>query len=131
MTVDTSFDTSEGSTCISTNPAGLCILPFAFVPQGFSVDSHYQVAARSAANEPWELFDALQISFDAPTSVFAADIPIDTLAQGPSAVFLQTAVLVFVDQPPLLPASELIENLAESGADFAFVSPEQEVQVRP
>jgi hypothetical protein len=131
MGVDTSFDGTQGSVCIPTDTPAVCILPFTFVPQGFSVDTHYQVAVRSTPDEAWELFDALQISFDTLTSIFQADIPIDTRAQEPiTSVVIQTAVLVFVDQPPLLPASELIELLAESGADFAFVSPLETIQIQ-
>jgi hypothetical protein len=132
MTVDTSFDSADGPTCVPTDTPGICILPFTFVPQGFSVDTHYQVAARSNTDEPWELFDAVAISFDAPATIFATDIPIDTQVQSPNeSVVIQTAVLVFVDESPLLPAMEIIESLAESGANFAFVNPLEDVAVIP
>lgn len=131
MTITTSFDGTEGATCIPSDMPGICILPFTFAARGFTIDTHYQVAVRSADDEPWELFDAVQVSFDALTSNFGADIPVETAAaQGPTAsVFLQTAVLVFLDEPPLLPASELIESLGESGADSAYVSPLEQLTV--
>lgn len=131
MTIDTSFDTAEGTTCVPSDTPGICILPFTFAARGFTLDTHYQVAVRSAEDEPWELFDAVQVSFDALTSIFGADVAVDTAAaQGPTAsVFLQTAVLVFPDELPPLPASELIERLAESGADSAYVSPLERLTV--
>jgi hypothetical protein len=130
MSVTTSFDGAQGPTCFPTNTPGTCILVFTFSPQGFQATTQYQVAVRSAEDDPWELRDAVELSFDATGSLFGSDIPINTLVQGPTAgVFIQTAVLVFIDQPPFLRASEIIESLAESGADFAYVSPLEDVAV--
>jgi hypothetical protein len=131
MAVDTSFDGTESTTCIPTSTPGICILPFIFKPQGFSIDTEYQVAVRSTADEPWELLEALQISFDALDSIFQADIPINNPSQAPTTtVDIQTTVLVFVDRPPLLPATEIIESLSESGADFAYVNPLETIEIR-
>jgi hypothetical protein len=131
MTVDTSFDSAADSTCIPTDTPGICILPFVFATQGFSLDTNYQVAARNADDDPWELFDAIHLGVNPQGSLFGSDIPINTLAQDPTAgIFIQTAVLVFVEQAPFLPPGEIIESLSESGADFAYVSPQQEVRTR-
>jgi hypothetical protein len=129
MTVDTSFDGTADSTCIPTDTPGICTFPFLFVPQGFSLDTHYQVAARNADDDPWELFDAIHLGLDTQGSLFGSEIPIDTLAQGPAVdILIQTAVLVFVEQTPFLPPGEIIESLSESGADFAYVSPQRAVR---
>ncbi len=104
--VDTNVAATE-ITCQSSGSDDGCIFLFRFQPEGFPSDAAYRVALRTRNPDgPWLVMPAVDNS---------APIEVDDRSQ------FQIAVLVFLPEPPSVPES--VSLLADTGADFAFVTP--------
>ena len=104
--VDTNVAATE-ITCQSSGSDDGCVFLFTFQPNGFPSDATYRVAVRTRNPDgPWLVMPAVDNS---------ALIEVDDRSQS------QIAVLVFLHEPPSVPES--VSLLADTGADFAFVTP--------
>ena len=124
--VDTALDgaTSVACTQVAANAPCTFVLPFA--PFGFPADAVYAVAVRVDSSGRWSVGPALTANGPAEGSSFDAPVAVPaTQAPGGS---VQLAVLVFLPPVPALP--EEVPQLADSGASFAFVTPEVAVQAQ-
>ncbi len=124
--VDTALDGATSVVCTQVGADAPCTFVLPFVPFGFPADAVYAVAVRLDSNGRWSVGPALTAngpaqgsSFDAPVAVPATQAP---------AVTVQLAVLVFLPPAPALP--EEVQQLADSGASFAFVTPEVALQAQ-
>ena len=124
--VDTGgIDQSGGVDCAPSPVDNTCRFTLPFAPQGFPLTAMVRIAVRTDETGRWTISSAgppngplAMPSFDAPVAVGQA------VGTG---VPVQIAILVFLDFPAAIPAE--VTELAESGADYAFVTPE--ISVRP
>lgn len=123
--VDTALDGATAVACVQGAPDAPCSFVLPFAPFGFPADAVYAVAVRVDGSGRWSIGPALAAngptgsSFDAPVAVPSTVSP---------GVTVQLAVLVFV--PPLPAIPEDVQQLADSGASFAFVTPELAVHAQ-
>jgi hypothetical protein len=121
--IDTGLTDGSSLPCIPDEGGAACRFTLPFAASGFAPTVQFRVAVRLADGRAWMIGPDLvplgspaMPSFDAPVDVQAGPaVPTQSLAA-------QVAVLVF-----LTPRSEVpdqVEELAESGADYAFVSGE-------
>ncbi|MGH7786631.1 MAG: hypothetical protein ACRERC_07175 [Candidatus Binatia bacterium] len=111
--VDTNLSPGDAANCIITAPGGPCLFEFSFAPVGFDDRVSYRVAVRAidaSGSGAWSILEP-PVDNGASYTVFMV---LDPAAQQ------QTAVLVFEQPPGMLPDS--VQRLAETGADYAFVS---------
>jgi hypothetical protein len=72
---------------------------------------------------PWRIGPELMASGEQPMATFDTPVAVETGSQAPAApAFAQVAVLVFLEARAPIPAEA--GELAETAADFAFVSGE-------
>ncbi len=133
MRVDTTFAAIPAgefarADCAAAAMDGFCGLPFGFTPQGFPVSAAFRVAVRTEPPDgPWQILAEPIASGSVGMPSFEVLIAVEASADtsGP-AVVIQIAILVFLQEPDLLPLE--VRQLADTGADFAFVLPEIGVQ---
>lgn len=111
--VDTNIPPGDAAACVIASPGGPCLFEFSFAPLGFPPSATYRVAVRAIDASGSGTWDILPPPIDNGVS-FNVLIPLDPASQ------YQTAVLVFEQPPGGLPDS--VQRLAETGADYAFVS---------
>ena len=122
-TIQTGLDQSDTVRCAAIAGDG-CDATLPFVPQGFPETAVFRVAVRTV--DPlgkWRI-GGLTVSNSAPTRP-DFNVPL-ALPQAPLSEHVQIAVLVFLHAPA--DGSSEVDNLADSGADFAYVTPEVTVQ---
>jgi hypothetical protein len=108
--VDTNIEPDDTIPCELVGADGPCFFVFTFQPQGLPSAASYRVAVRTRNPEgDWLVLPVVDNS---------AVIEIDTSPSGPD---YQIAVLAFTEEPPFVP--ETVELLADTGADYAFVTP--------
>ncbi len=120
--IDIGLDTATPLTCFQQLPTGPCGFTVPFAPLGFPSGTTFRLAAR--AEQPtglWQIGTALQRGNDEGPTAPALDAPgaIDLPNPGAS-LSLQVAILVFLEPSQAGPSA--VEELADSGADFAFVT---------
>jgi len=110
------------ATCSPNDASFACAVALPFTPSGFPPTAAYRLAAREPApGQGWAVGLAVmsegpgQPGTDAPVTVDFA-VP----AQ-PDGFTTQFAILVFLDGDGATPPR--VDTLAETGADFAFVTP--------
>lgn len=106
--VETNVAPSKEISCEQAGPGQPCIFMLTFVPSGLPDNAVYRVAVRMRdPDSDWMIL---------PVSDNAAGIPVEL--NGPP---VQIAILVFLTDPGFVP--DEVDLLADSGADFAFVTP--------
>lgn len=106
--VDTNIGSSDVIPCQQSDPQGPCTFVFTFQPQAAPADAAYRVAVRTRNPDgAWLVL---------PVTDHSAVIAVD-----PSGHDYQLAVLLFLQEPGFVP--DEIELLADTRADFAFVTP--------
>ncbi len=120
--VDTGLADGTLIPCTRPDAGAPCSLLFSFAGFGFPGAASFRVASRLRAPDgAWELAapPTLNSAVDPPALDTLVSIPVPADASEPHVQF---AVLVFLAPPAAVPAR--FEALAQSGADFAFVTPE-------
>jgi hypothetical protein len=127
--VDIGVSPTSGAACVQGDSA-TCTLLVPFAPQGFPPSAQFRVAVRPDSSAPWTI-SAEPISRDGPNMEnLAGAVDLSGVGQVPSSgVFVQLAILVFLHPPAVIPAA--VTELADSGADYAFVTAELHVQPAP
>jgi len=114
--VDIDVDAGDITSCAQVDPSQPCVLRLTFAPIDAPPDAVYRAAART--RDPDSAWAVL------PVSGNDAVIPVPA-----DASVMQVAVLLFL-APPGFVADEVM-LLADSGADFAFVTAPLAVRVPP
>jgi len=115
--VDVPLGEANSLSCASANGGAVCTVPLSFTTMGFPPGASFRVATRQVNPDGvWTIAAPPVPSGDAAEAELTTslDLPV-----GAGAV--QLAILVFVDSGHI-PGSS-IATLAQSGADFAFVTP--------
>ncbi|MCK6557157.1 hypothetical protein L6Q96_21650 [Candidatus Binatia bacterium] len=110
------------ATCIGSDVNYACAFTLPFTPSGFPPAATYRLAAREPVpGQGWAI--GLAVSQSAPDQPNAgAPVTVDFMAPTePQGFATQFAILVFLDGGGELPPQ--VDTLAETGADFAFVTP--------
>jgi hypothetical protein len=94
---------------------GACVVTLTFGTIGFAAAITFLVAHRSQEGAPWLIEPWLTVVWSPAGPLFESRIAVG----GQSSV--QFAVLAFAEPPPSVPAE--VNELAESGAEEAFVTP--------
>ena len=124
--VDTGVSKAAAVPCVQAVPDAACNFTLPFAPEGFPAGTVYRVAVRVDASGPWTIGPELSsgaspaTSFDAPVSVATSTF----VPAGGTAV--QLAVLVFLKPGGAVPT--VVDVLADTGADYAFVTTELMLQ---
>lgn len=126
--VNTGLDRAMSVTCTAGGD-GICSFLLPFAPDGFPPTAAFRVAVRTV--NPigrWRITDT-----PLPTGTPSApqfDVPVSVQAT-PSAPspneHVQVAILAFLQPPSSVPSE--VEDLSDSGADFAFVTNELTLQL--
>jgi len=128
--VDTGLRSDAPLACVAM-PGGPCTLSVPFAPAGFPVTATYRVAVRPLDPTGRWAIGGAPVEHGMPGSPnFDGAAGLDAVAlDGPEQrVPVQVAVLVYLAPPASVPAE--VEHLADSGADYAFVTPRVEVAPR-
>jgi hypothetical protein len=128
--IGTGLDASTPLTCVDLGPAGGCLFTVSFVAVGFPAGAEFHVAVRPVEPDgSWGITgEAITSTPSAPE--FDASLSVNAPRTGSQpAARLQIAVLVFL-APPQTVAPE-VQELADTGADFAFVTGELALQPSP
>ncbi len=128
--VDTGLRGDAPLACVAT-PGGPCTLTVPFAPEGFPATATYRVAVRPLEPQGRWAIGSAPVEHGMPGSPnFDGAAGLDAVAvEGPAQrVPVQVAVLVYLEPPASVPAQ--VEHLADSGADYAFVTPRVEVAPR-
>jgi hypothetical protein len=108
--VDINIGTADTLPCQQAGPQQPCVFTLTFVPRGAPAAAAYRAAVRTRnPNRAWMIV---------PVSNNSAAIAVDPAATGTQ---YQIAVLLFLHEPGFVP--DEVELLADTGADFAFVTP--------
>jgi len=126
--VGTGLDGATAVACAPSAGNGACGFVLPFMADGFSAATTFRVAVRTVNPDgPWRLTDTLPPSgasnapeFDVPVSVEGSS------SAPPPSEQVQVAVLAFLQPPTSVPVQ--VEDLGDSGADFAFVTNELAVE---
>ncbi len=120
-TVDTNLDGSGDIACAALPTAGQCVVRMMFAPLGFPTDASFRVAVRERDPDGrWRLAPEPDENGAPDSPSFDVGVVIDAAPVEASGGAVQMAVLVFLAPPGPLP--ETVRTLAETGADFAFVT---------
>jgi hypothetical protein len=114
--------------CATVDTENSCVFVVPFAPDGFPASTVFRVAVRTVEPpSPWTIgSDATPNgspsapAFDAAVAINAAPLQSDGTGR------VQVAVLAFVKPPSNVPTT--VANLGDSGADYAFVTAELNVQ---
>jgi hypothetical protein len=124
--IDTGLANGVSIVCTRAVVDGPCTLTFAFAGIGFPAGAFFHVSSRLL--EPmtgWELAPP-PVPATSDPSVLAAEVTVP-VPLGAAAAEAQFAVLVFLSQPATIPAR--FDELAQSGADYAFVTPDYALEI--
>jgi len=122
--IDTGVAGSETLPCLASDATTGCDLTVPFAPQGFPASAEFRIAVRGA-NDGGQWTISAEPQRDGTTSnpSFDAAVTVGPAPGEPSPpADVQLAVLVFLEPPTTVPAT--VGLLADSGADFAFVTPQ-------
>jgi hypothetical protein len=124
--IDTGVSKATVVPCVQAAPDAACTFTLPFAPEGFPAGAVYRVAVRVDTSGPWTIGPELSsgaspaASFDAPVSVATSTL----VPAGGTSV--QLAVLVFLKPGGAVPT--VVDALADTGADYAFVTTELMLQ---
>ena len=122
--VDTGINDGAVS-CAPLAAAGGCILVLPFAPDGFPAATVFRVAVRTVDPlSPWTIGSDLMPSGSPSAPVFDAPVAVAAPPRAPERV--QLAVLAFLKPPASVPTT--VDTLGDSGADYAFVTAELNLQ---
>ena len=129
--VDTGVDTLVPIPCELVVTDNSCVFVVPFVSEGFEPGTTFRVAVRTSdPPSAWSIGARLTSNGAPDVSVFDAPVAVAAPARKPtSPARVQLAVLAFGD-PQANPPDE-VATLAESGADFAFVTAAVTLQPAP
>ncbi|HVN86877.1 MAG TPA: hypothetical protein VMW17_18760 [Candidatus Binatia bacterium] len=120
--IDTNIDNSTPIACAQTTASTPCAFTFAFFPSGFPSNAVYRVAVRTTATGAWTVSSDVAPSGPLGASDFETTVAVPASAsQVAQNETVQLAVLVFERSVPSV--SSTVRELADTGADFAFVTP--------
>jgi hypothetical protein len=125
--IDVSVNQSGAVACAQVTADAACTFTLPFSSDGFPPGSTFRVAVRSVdPPSPWA-FTAPPVPSGAPDTP-GLEVPVAVVPQaGPAAnTRVQVAVLVFAEPPNALPAT--VQELGDTGADFAYVTHELTLQ---
>jgi hypothetical protein len=120
--IDTGVDTAAPIPCAPLDSTAACTLLVPFAPQGFGPEAVFRVAVRSLEPGAQWVIGPQPIAMGSPNAPnFDSAVAVEISPRMPSAeVAVQIAILVFRQPVDMLPAE--VAELADSGADFAFVT---------
>lgn len=126
MQIEASFAGDRAVDCPPLPRSNACLLDFRFTARGFPVDAAYRVAVREDPAGSWTILPAPQPLPQGTQPAFTNPVEIG-LGTGPDAFApgFQFAVLVFLADREAPPPS--VQRLADTGADFAYVTPVLEI----
>jgi hypothetical protein len=124
--VDTGTLDPNGTTCVEA-PSNTCSFALPFAPQGLPVSAIFRAAVREDAGGRWRIGEALPSSGTPSAPTFDAPVTVAAPPTGQGTATVQIAILAFL--APAASVPDTVDQLADSGADFAFVTPE--VVLRP
>jgi hypothetical protein len=128
--VDTTLDRNAAAPCIEGPVAGQCGLMFTFAPRGFPQTALFRVAARRDSRGTWTIGPPLVASGSPDAPLFDVSVSVVVATAGPgTGPTIQVAVLTFTDPAVVVPSS--VDQLTDSGASFAFVTPEITLEPTP
>jgi hypothetical protein len=122
--IDTNLSDATDVACMP-NADGTCKVSVTFAPEGFSPETVYLVASRTDADAPWVIAPPPVSSGSPEAPNFEGMVGLDPATAVSPDGTVQVAVLVFLVPPADVPAS--VAELANTGADFVFVTPAQGV----
>jgi hypothetical protein len=132
MRISLGLDPRAPISCVRTGPT--CSFSLSFAPEGFPPDASYRIAARGLEPEgTWSLGPSPETDGPLHAPSFVTVVSVDVSSTDFNAlpeetvVPIQLAVLVFFEPTEELPAE--VQELAETGADFAFVTPALQLTV--
>jgi hypothetical protein len=100
-----------------------CSSALAFVASGFPPDTRFRLALRRFdADAEWTVGPELSPGGEPATPLFDAPVNLETDPRSATGISAQAAVLVFLE--PREPIPGLVRELAETAADYAFVTGE-------
>jgi hypothetical protein len=114
--------------CAPIDSGDGCVLVVPFAPEGFPSATVFRVAIRTV-DPPgvWDIGPDLVPSGPSTSPVFDAPAAVENPTGAPDEPQqVQVAVLAFLQPPETVPAS--VETLADSGADYAFVTADLTLQ---
>jgi hypothetical protein len=119
--IDTGLDGATSVVCIQSAPVAPCSFMLPFAPRGFPPNAVYRVAERLDSNGRWSIGPELAATTPTDGS-FDAPVAVSTQPPQSGEVTVQLAVLVFLSSSRTVPAE--VEQLADTGASFAFLTSE-------
>jgi hypothetical protein len=127
--IETGLDGDETIECTRHEFGGPCVAVLAFSARSFPPGAVFRVASRlPESSHSWSL--APPPSPGVPVGealLFDAEVPLGNGADQPGAR-VQFAVIVFLSAPESIPPT--FSELADSGADLAFVTPEFDLEAK-
>jgi len=115
--VTTGLDRATSVGCMPTD-AATCTFLLPFSPEGFPPTTTFRIAVHNIApNGRWHIGETLGTGNANTPDLAGVDVPQST--PDPDE-HVQLAILAFVDPPHSVPT--VVTDLADSGADFAFVT---------
>jgi hypothetical protein len=126
--VDVNVDQSHAVACVQPTVDAACTFTLPFSSAGFSDGTTFRVAVRNVDPPgPWMLSAPPQPTGAPGAPGFEVPVAVGPASGAPMVVtHVQLAVLVFAEPPSTLPAS--VDELGNTGADFAYVTNELTLQ---
>lgn len=108
--------------CALIDASNGCVVVVPFAPDGFPPGTVFRVAVRTVTPpRAWSIGADLTSTGSPSAPAFDGAVAVDQVDQLPAgSARVQVAVLAFVHPPTNIPAK--VETLADSGADYAFVT---------
>ena len=127
--VETSVAGGSTVPCTDVLPPGpQCVFEFDYAPRGFPPEAEFRLAVRTTDGARRWTVTAMSVNQGTPTDphfdnpVLIPDPEFDAAGRG-----VQIAVLVFLEPPVSVPTT--VTLLADTGADFAFVTADLSAEV--
>ncbi|HUI25700.1 MAG TPA: hypothetical protein VL403_06400 [Candidatus Kryptonia bacterium] len=124
MRIDTGLDLTAPIACAPTATGCAFVVPF--FPAGFPPTAVFHVAVRTEPTSSWMIGSEVAPTGPAGTSDFEAPVSVSGGNAPDRVAMVQLAVLVFDPRPSSVPSA--VQELGDSGAAFAFVTPPLTVQ---
>jgi len=125
--VETGLNDQLPVACATAADRSGCTFTLPFMPIGFPANATFRVATRLLEPAGSWVIGAVPGANGTPSAPdFEAPVDVQISSSTPSAEPIQLAVLAFLTPPASLPAT--VDTLAATHADFAFVTPELQLQ---
>ncbi len=119
--VGTGLSDTTTIACTQQEQSGECSFTLPFTPQGFPESAVFRIAVRLNGRGHWTVGPELASTGTAPTASLDAPVSVAAPVTGaPGGVEVQIAILAFLEPPAT--TSTNVDELAQTGADFAFVT---------